>query len=142
VRSLPVPSEKIFLPPERIPLEMPPLRGRKDDIPTLVEYFIHRYSTKAGKKIGAIEKRTAAMPKPYGWPGNIRELQNVIERSVIGCETDLCSVDQRWLSFDPAPAREDSGPFAKASADETDNDSAELRSFAHTQHVLFTRSAP
>jgi PAS domain S-box-containing protein len=82
------------------PIEMPPLRERKDDIPTLIDYFIHRYSRKLGKKIATIEKKTLELLKSYSWPGNIRELQNVIERSVIVCETDLFSVDPSWLSFE------------------------------------------
>ena len=89
------------------PIETPALRERKEDIPTLVEYFIHRYSAKAGKRIRAVEKRTMELLQSYSWPGNIRELQNVIERSVIVCETHTFSVDPSWLSRDqtPAPAR-------------------------------------
>jgi PAS domain S-box-containing protein len=98
------------------PIEMPPLRERKEDIPTLVEYFIHRYSRKAGKKIGAIEKRTLELLESYAWPGNIRELQNVIERSVIVCETDLFSVDPSWLSLDSSSARQGGGPIPMRSA--------------------------
>jgi len=84
------------------PIEMPPLRARKDDIPTLIDYFIHRYSRKLGKKVAAIDKKTLELLKSYSWPGNIRELQNVIERSVIVCESDLFSVDPSWLSFEPS----------------------------------------
>jgi transcriptional regulator with PAS, ATPase and Fis domain len=94
------------------PIEMPPLRERKEDIPTLVEYFIHRYSRKAGKKIRTIEKQTLELLESYAWPGNIRELQNVIERSVIVCETDVFSVDPSWLSLEPPPARQTGGPIA------------------------------
>ena len=101
-----------------IPIEMPPLRDRREDIPTLIEYFIHRYSRKAGKKIGTIEKRTLELLESYAWPGNIRELQNVIERSVIVCETDLFSVDPSWLSTGASPTRQPSGPIAKQSAEE------------------------
>jgi transcriptional regulator with GAF, ATPase, and Fis domain len=80
------------------PIDMPPLRKRKEDIPLLVEYFIDRYSTKAGKKIRGINRATLERLKAYPWPGNIRELQNVIERSVIVCETENFTVDDRWLS--------------------------------------------
>jgi PAS domain S-box-containing protein len=87
-----------------IPIEIPPLRERKEDIPALVEYFIQLYSRKAGKKIGTIEKRTLDLLQSYAWPGNIRELQNVIERSVIVCDTGLFSVDPSWLSIEvPTP---------------------------------------
>ncbi len=85
------------------PIEMPPLRGRQDDIPLLVEYFIDRYARKAGKKIREVSKRTLDLLRAYPWPGNIRELQNVIERSVIVCETEFFSVDESWLSRDALP---------------------------------------
>jgi transcriptional regulator with GAF, ATPase, and Fis domain len=81
------------------PIEIPSLRERKEDIPILVEYFIDRYSRKAGKKIRNIEKRSLELLQSYSWPGNIRELQNVIERSVVVCETEIFSVDQSWLSL-------------------------------------------
>jgi transcriptional regulator with GAF, ATPase, and Fis domain len=82
------------------PIEVPPLRHRKEDIPTLIEYFVQRYSRKVGKKIRAIEKRTLQLLESYPWPGNVRELQNVIERSVIFCDSDLFAVDSSWLSFE------------------------------------------
>ncbi len=84
------------------PIEMPPLRERKEDIPPLVEYFIDRYATRAGKKISAINRVTLDRLTSYAWPGNIRELQNVIERSTILCETENFTVDESWLS--PAAA--------------------------------------
>ena len=80
------------------PLEMPPLRARRTDIPLLVEYFIDRYARKAGKNIRSVDKKTLQLLQSYPWPGNIRELQNVIERSVIVCETEIFTVDESWLS--------------------------------------------
>jgi PAS domain S-box-containing protein len=80
------------------PIEMPPLRERREDIPLLVEYFIDRYARKAGKRILGINKNSLELLQSYPWPGNIRELQNVIERSVIVCETENFSVDASWLS--------------------------------------------
>jgi PAS domain S-box-containing protein len=85
------------------PIEIPPLRERKQDIPLLVEYFIDRYARKAGKKITTVDKKTLRLLQSYPWPGNIRELQNVIERSVIVCETENFSVDESWLSKDILP---------------------------------------
>lgn len=79
------------------PIEMPPLRERKDDLLMLVDYFIDRFATQAGKKITRIEKSSAEALKTYPWPGNVRELQNVIERSVILCETETFSIDESWL---------------------------------------------
>jgi formate hydrogenlyase transcriptional activator len=85
------------------PIEIPSLRERADDIPLLVEYFIDRYARKAGKSIVSIDKKTLELLQSYSWPGNIRELQNVIERSVIVCETDNFSVDESWLYRQPIP---------------------------------------
>jgi PAS domain S-box-containing protein len=83
------------------PIEIPPLRQRRDDIPILVEYFIDRYARKAGKNIKRVNKTTLELFQTYPWPGNIRELQNVIERSVILCETEIFSIDQNWLPQPP-----------------------------------------
>jgi PAS domain S-box-containing protein len=80
------------------PIEMPSLRQRREDIPLLVEYFIDRYSAKTGKKIRSIEKSTLDRLRLYAWPGNIRELQNVVERSVILGESEIFTVDKSWLS--------------------------------------------
>ncbi len=84
------------------PVKVPSLRERRDDIRLLIEYFIDRYATKAGKKITSIEKKSLAHLQSYSWPGNIRELQNVIERSVILCDSDEFSVDESWLTLKPA----------------------------------------
>jgi DNA-binding NtrC family response regulator len=80
------------------PIELAPLRRRKEDIPLLVEHFVDRYASKAGKKIQGVSDDTLTMFQSYPWPGNIRELQNVIERSVIVCETEILTVDESWLS--------------------------------------------
>jgi len=80
------------------PIEMPALRERKEDIPLLVKYFIDRYSSKAGKSIRCIDRKSMERLENYPWPGNIRELQNVIERSIIVCDTENFSVDESWLS--------------------------------------------
>src|SRR5215470_13654500 len=83
------------------PIEIPPLRERKEDILLLVEYFIDRYARKGGKNIASIDKKTLRLLESYPWPGNIRELQNVIERSVILCEAASLSVDESWLCQQP-----------------------------------------
>jgi PAS domain S-box-containing protein len=80
------------------PIEVPSLRARREDIPMLVEYFIDRFARQAGKKIVHVDKKTLALIEAYPWPGNIRELQNVIERSVVLCDTEIFSVDESWLS--------------------------------------------
>jgi transcriptional regulator with GAF, ATPase, and Fis domain len=83
------------------PIEIPPLRERREDIPLLVEYFIAHFARKAGKSFRGINKRTLDLLLSYPWPGNIRELQNVVERSVIVCETENFSVDESWLTRQP-----------------------------------------
>jgi formate hydrogenlyase transcriptional activator len=87
------------------PIEIPALRERREDIRLLVEYFIDRYSSQAGKKIQHIDKNSLAKLQSYPWPGNIRELQNVIERSVIVCDAENFSVDESWLSYESKPSR-------------------------------------
>jgi PAS domain S-box-containing protein len=84
------------------PIEIPSLRERSEDIPLLVEYFIDRYARKAGKNIKRVNKKTLELLQSYPWPGNIRELQNVIERSVILCETEIFSIDENWLPKQPS----------------------------------------
>ena len=87
------------------PLEIPALRERKEDIQLLVKYFIHRYCSKAGKDVKSIDKKSLDRLQSYSWPGNIRELQNVIERSAILCDSENFSVDESWLSTAASPAR-------------------------------------
>jgi len=83
------------------PIEIPPLRERREDIPVLIAHFIQRCARNAGKNIRGIEKISLDLLQSYSWPGNIRELQNVIERSVIMCETDNFSLDKTWLTQQP-----------------------------------------
>src|SRR5271155_2052753 len=84
-------------------IEIPPLRERREGILPLVEYFIDRYARKAGKNITGVDKKTLQGLESYAWPGNIRELQNVIERSVILCESESRSINESWLPEDPMP---------------------------------------
>jgi transcriptional regulator with GAF, ATPase, and Fis domain len=91
------------------PIEMPPLRGRREDIPALVEYFVDRYAKKLGKRICGVNRNAMELLQSYRWPGNIRELQNVIERSVVVCETEDLSVDETWLSRQPLATESPSG---------------------------------
>jgi len=89
--------EDLFYRLNVFPIEVPPLRERKEDIPLLVQYFAERYASKAGKNITNINKKSMEALQSYTWPGNIRELQNVIERSVVICDTDTLFVDESWL---------------------------------------------
>jgi len=90
--------EDLFYRLNVFPLEMPPLRERREDIPMLVEYFIGRYARRAGKTFRRVSKRTLDCLQCHAWPGNVRELQNVIERSVIVSDTDEFAIDESWLS--------------------------------------------
>jgi formate hydrogenlyase transcriptional activator len=80
-----------------VPIEIPSLRDRKDDIPLLLEYLIDRYAQTAGKRIRNIERRTLELFESYDWPGNIRELQNVVERAVILSDGETFAVDHSWF---------------------------------------------
>ena len=79
------------------PVEMPSLRERIDDIPLLVEYLLDRYREKTGKAFRSIQQKTLGIFQGYDWPGNIRELQNIIERAAILCEGDIFSIEETWL---------------------------------------------
>ena len=92
------------------PIQLPSLRERADDVPLLVEYLIERYAKKAGKKIRNIRTKTLELFQAYDWPGNIRELQNVIERAVVLCDSETFSVDETWLKRE-GQRREPAVPF-------------------------------
>jgi len=96
------------------PIHVPPLRNRKEDIPMLVEYFVKRYAEKAGKQISKIDKHTLKLFQSYPWPGNIRELQNIIERSVVLCTGDTFWIDEAWLSNQNAAPLRSSGLLTEA----------------------------
>jgi formate hydrogenlyase transcriptional activator len=85
------------------PIEVPPLRERRDDILMLVEYFVGRYARRAGKNFRSIDKQTLDLLQFYDWSGNVRELQNIIERSVILSSGEVFSVDESWLSKEIFP---------------------------------------
>jgi PAS domain S-box-containing protein len=111
------------------PIEVPPLRERREDIPVLVDYFIDRYASKAGKSIRGVNKKSLDLLQSYPWPGNIRELQNVIERSVIVCDTENFSVDESWLSRPPRASepKTQMEPLRKPAAKEKEIIEAALR---------------
>jgi formate hydrogenlyase transcriptional activator len=93
--------EDLFYRLNVFPITLPSLRERIADIPLLLEYFVGRYAKKAGKKINHINKHTLGLFKAYDWPGNIRELQNVVERGVILSEDETFSVDDSWFTRKP-----------------------------------------
>jgi formate hydrogenlyase transcriptional activator len=92
-----------------IPIRMPPLRERGDDIPVLVEYLVERYAKSAGKSIRHIKKQTLELLQAYDWPGNVRELQNVIERAVVLCDGDTFVIEESWLKACPSQPSQRTG---------------------------------
>jgi formate hydrogenlyase transcriptional activator len=110
------------------PLEVPALRERRADIPLLVEYFIHRFAQRAGKRIRGLSKEASTLLQSYDWPGNIRELQNVIERAVIIADSDTLAIDERWLAGGPPkPPAVVSPPTSTLATQEKDVIEAALR---------------
>jgi PAS domain S-box-containing protein len=103
------------------PIAIRPLRERKEDIPLFVEYFIDRYAGKMGKKIRSINRKSLELLQSYFWPGNIRELQNVIERAVIVSEGDVLSIDESWLSTESGTAEPAMGTVSKLPRDREKN---------------------
>jgi transcriptional regulator with GAF, ATPase, and Fis domain len=95
------------------PIHVPSLRDRREDIPMLVEYFVKRYAEKARKQIDKIDKNTLKLCQSYHWPGNIRELQNIVERSVILCTGDTFRMEKAWLSSPDAPRMDSAGPLTE-----------------------------
>ena len=95
--------EDLFYRLNVFPIQVPPLRERVDDIPLLVQYLVDRYAKKAGKKFREITSKTLELFQTYRWPGNIRELQNVIERAIVLCDGATLSVDESWLTQGSAP---------------------------------------
>jgi len=104
------------------PIQVPPLRERQDDVLMLLEYFVHRFAQKMGKHFAKIDKRTVELFRSYPWPGNIRELQNVVERSVIVSSDGVFCVDEAWLSRD---SRQVGLPQQTVSADAAEDTSRE-----------------
>ena len=100
------------------PIHVPPLRKRREDIPILVEYFVKRFAENMAKRIRHIDRRTLELCDRYPWPGNIRELQNIVERSVILCTGDTFSIDEAWLSTQAPLRAEGSGPLPTALQDQ------------------------
>jgi formate hydrogenlyase transcriptional activator len=99
------------------PIEVPALRDRIEDIPPLVEHLIERFARNAGKKISYVKEGTYEILRAYNWPGNIRELQNVVERAVILSEDETFSVEETWLPRAASPILGPVAPLAVTLAD-------------------------
>jgi DNA-binding NtrC family response regulator len=91
--------EDLFYRINVIPIKLPPLRERAEDVPLLAEFFLRRYNGRFRKRILGITESTMAMLKKYWWPGNIRELENLIERLVAVGDKDFLSEEDLPLEF-------------------------------------------
>jgi len=100
------------------PIEVPPLRKRKEDIPVLVEHFVKRFSDKMGKHVRQIDKKSLQLCQSYDWPGNIRELQNIVERSVILSGGDTFFIEDSWLGVQKSFGAESFGPLRQTLLDQ------------------------
>ncbi|HEY7635969.1 MAG TPA: sigma 54-interacting transcriptional regulator [Gemmatimonadales bacterium] len=94
------------------PIRLPPLRERLDDLPILVEYLVQRYAAKSGKRVNRVTRHTLELLRSYPWPGNIRELQNVIERAIVLSEGETFSIDDSWLAVDSASSGVAASPLS------------------------------
>ena len=100
-----------------VPIRLPPLRERLDDLPVLVAYLVQRYAAKAGKRFSHITRPMLDLLRSYSWPGNIRELQNVIERAAVLSDGETFSVDASWLTGDMHGPASSSSPLVSTMAD-------------------------
>jgi len=115
------------------PIHIPPLRERAEDIEMLARYFVDHYAQKAGKNIRHIGQDTLGLLQAYPWPGNIRELQNIIERSVILCDTEDFSLDGTWLSRETRGADPTTRRLANKQAAQAEEKAAIEAALAETQ---------
>lgn len=90
--------EDLFYRLNGFPILIPPLRERKDDIPLLADYFVSKYRVELGSAVKGIDDKAMAILADYPWKGNIRELENCIERAIILCEGNIIREDHLSLS--------------------------------------------
>jgi formate hydrogenlyase transcriptional activator len=128
-----------------LPIEVPPLRSRRADIPQLVTFFLSGFVKKFGKRISSISPETMARLTSYAWPGNIRELQNIVERAVVLCDGPVLELDQELVPISglasaatPGEAREAPGHADPGAATPGEPSSAELPTLeeAERRHIV------
>ena len=91
------------------PVKLPPLRERLDDIPLLVQFFVQKYGPRVGRRLDAVEQQTMDRLLKYPWPGNIRELENIIERALILASSSVLTIDPEILPVQAAKPAAQSG---------------------------------
>src|SRR5690606_8993360 len=92
-----------------VPIQLPPLRERRDDLVALIGHFLKRFNEKLGKNIQRVEPACFAALRGYSWPGNIRQLENVLERMVVMSEGDTLRTDDLPEELRAAAAEADTG---------------------------------
>lgn len=109
--------EDLFYRLNVFPIELPPLRNRKDDIPLLAHYMLNKYATQIGRQIDGISPETIERMKAYPWPGNIRELQNVVERATILAPGRVLEIGPELLLVASTPLKPDAITERTSSSD-------------------------
>jgi len=100
------------------PIHVPPLRERREDIPLLARFFVNKYMIRMGKRIEQIAPETVNRLAAYSWPGNIRELENIMERAVILCKGETLKVEDELLPS-TRPASEEPRPLTLEDVERT-----------------------
>jgi DNA-binding NtrC family response regulator len=98
-----------------VSIKIPPLRERKEDIPELVSYFIKRFNRELKKRIAGITSQAMEKMASYGWPGNVRQLENVLKRAMVLCQGEWISEDQLLIEggWEPSNVKASEGPLTK-----------------------------
>jgi transcriptional regulator with GAF, ATPase, and Fis domain len=117
------------------PIDLPPLRERRSDIPDLVSYFLRKHSARLGRCIDSVEAQSMQRLLAYRWPGNVRELDNIIERALILCKSSVLHIEPEVMGYPspPFPAFELDSPSEECVAQRA----AKLDSIQR-QHILNT----
>jgi formate hydrogenlyase transcriptional activator len=115
------------------PIHVPPLRERPEDIIPLLEHFISRFDRLMNKQIATISQRTLDLAQEYPWPGNARELENLVERAMIVCPGDTLEIDPSWLPTPPPTPQQAIPPTSLADRERQ----TILDALAHTKGKIY-----
>jgi formate hydrogenlyase transcriptional activator len=120
-----------------LPITVPPLRKRRSDIPLLTTFFVERFTRQFGKQISGVAQDTMQLLSRYEWPGNIRELQNVIERAVVLSKGPVLRLGSDLLpTRNVAPAAEEVVSLSNADSVETAHSTLEQVEKRHILNIL------
>jgi transcriptional regulator with GAF, ATPase, and Fis domain len=120
------------------PVQMPPLRARREDIPLLVQHFVRKYAPRIGRQIHSIDEQTLRYLMDYSWPGNIRELENIVERALVLTDSSTLSVEPEVIGISVAPRLV--SPQAAVSPDSSESEQGSVADLNRVQrdHILST----